>query len=247
MNKKVSGIVIKSVEINEADKLVTLLTDSDGRMTVLFKSVKKASAKLKHAAEPFCFGEYELVEKGDRYIAAGFTLYELFYGIRGSLEKYYLACALLEMVLHASRENMPSGGELVALVSALRDISECRANIFYLAIKVILKMLGEEGFSIENFACAECGKEISGKAFFETGGTLFYCADCGKEGQTEIDKNTFSLLKHCVELDAKELEKLPFDPTSAISALRILYKLVYYKLFFKNESLIAFAKLINLH
>ncbi|MBR2070656.1 MAG: DNA repair protein RecO, partial [Clostridia bacterium] len=60
MNKKVKGIVIKSKDVGEADKLITLLTAEEGKISVKLKSVKKAKAKLKFAAETFCFGEYEL-------------------------------------------------------------------------------------------------------------------------------------------------------------------------------------------
>lgn len=245
MNKKVTGIVIKSVEINEADKLVTLLTASDGKMTVLFKGVKKPKAKLKVAAEPFCFGEYELVERNGRYIASGFTLIELFYTLRGDIEKFYLASAMLETALHSTDENEPSGDELVALVSALTKISECKANIAYLAIKLVFGMLGALGYSIKTFDCAVCGKEINGKAFFTYDSCLFYCPECAGDGRSEIDKNTFSLIKNCVTLSESELEKLPFDGAAALAALRILYKLEYFKLYFKNESLAAFAKLVN--
>ncbi len=243
MNKKVSGIVIKSVEINETDKLVTLLTDSDGKMTVLFKGVKKPKAKLKAAAEPFCFGEYELVEKGGRYIASGFTMYELFYELRGNIEKYYLACALLEIALHATSENEPSGDELVFLVDALRVISDCNANIAYIAIKLVFNMLSMLGFSIENFDCAVCGKKITGNAYFTFDSCLFYCKEHAGDGRVEIDRETFSLIKTCVSCAAKSLESLDFDGIGAINALRITYKLVYFKLFFKNDSLASFAKL----
>lgn len=245
MNKKVSAIVIKSVEINETDKLVTLLSDSDGKLTVLFKGVKKPKAKLKAAAEPFCFGEYELIEKNGRYIASGFTMYELFYGLRGDIEKYYLACALLEIALHASDENEPSGNELVTLVSALRSVSECKANIAYLAIKLILKMLGTLGFSIEDFDCALCGNEIESKAYFTYDSCSFYCANCAGEGRVEIDKRTFSLIKASVKKSEEELECMNYDKESSINALRIMYKLLYFKLFFKNDSLVSFAKLCN--
>ncbi len=245
MNKKVSAIVIKSIEINETDKLVTLLTDSDGKLTVLFKGVKKPKAKLKAAAESFCFGEYELVEKGGRYIASGFTMYELFYELRGNIEKYYLACALLEIALHAFDENEPSGDELVTLVSALRSISDCKANIAYLAIKLVLKMLGTLGFSIEDFSCRKCKNEITGDAYFTYDSCSFYCAKCAEEGKSVIDKNTFALIKNCVEKSEEEISCLPFDGISVMNALRIMYKLVYFKLFFKNDSLVSFAKLCN--
>jgi len=66
MNEKiVDAIVLKSQDYKENDKIVYLFSPAEGKFSAVLKGVKKASAKLKFAGEPFCFAEYTCVRRGD--------------------------------------------------------------------------------------------------------------------------------------------------------------------------------------
>ena len=56
----VNGLMLKSADYKENDKILTLLTAEKGKITAGIKGVRKAKAKLKFAAQPFCFAEYVL-------------------------------------------------------------------------------------------------------------------------------------------------------------------------------------------
>ena len=49
--------MLRAVDYGENDKILTLLSAEEGRITAGIKGVKKAGAKLKFAAQPFCFAE----------------------------------------------------------------------------------------------------------------------------------------------------------------------------------------------
>ncbi len=52
--------MLRATDYLENDKILTLLTAEMGKITAGIKGVKKAGAKLKFAAQPFCFAEYIL-------------------------------------------------------------------------------------------------------------------------------------------------------------------------------------------
>ena len=60
---KYKGIVLAARDHKEKDKLVTLFTLEQGKITALLKGVKAPKAKLAFAAQLFCFGEFLLVTR----------------------------------------------------------------------------------------------------------------------------------------------------------------------------------------
>ena len=63
MEVKVNGVILRAADYNENDKIITLLTAESGKITAAVKGVKKAGAKLRFAAQPFCFAEFVLARR----------------------------------------------------------------------------------------------------------------------------------------------------------------------------------------
>lgn len=55
MDFKTDALLLRACDYGENDKIVTLLTSDRGKLTAGVKGVKKAGAKLRFAAQPFCF------------------------------------------------------------------------------------------------------------------------------------------------------------------------------------------------
>jgi DNA repair protein RecO (recombination protein O) len=66
MEIKSNAIVLKSIDYNENDRLLTLFTAEKVKLTAGIRGVRKKGAKLTFASQPFCFAEYILVQKGDK-------------------------------------------------------------------------------------------------------------------------------------------------------------------------------------
>ena len=73
MDIKVNALMLRAVDYNENDKILTLLTAEKGKISAGIKGVKKAAAKLKFAAQPFCFAEYVLSSRGDKHTVINAT------------------------------------------------------------------------------------------------------------------------------------------------------------------------------
>ena len=63
MDYKTDALVLRASDYGENDKIVTLFSLQYGKISAALKGVKKAGAKLKFAAQPFCFAEYVLAKK----------------------------------------------------------------------------------------------------------------------------------------------------------------------------------------
>lgn len=186
---KVNAITLRATDYGENDKILTLLTAEKGRITVGIKGVKKANAKLKFAAQPFCFAEYILAERGGRYTVTQASEGESFYELRTDVEKYYAACAVCEAVIALTSDG-DDGVELFpACIKAFRDTLVGDHKIALITFLLNAITASGYGFSL-NGVCPTCGNKLSGetKLRFDMRSGTFACWDCalgaGVSGET---------------------------------------------------------------
>ena len=79
MEVKTEEIVLNAVDYKDNDKLLTLFSPTLGKITAGARGVKKPTAKLAFATQPFCFAEYVLAEKGGRYTVTSAYMHESFF------------------------------------------------------------------------------------------------------------------------------------------------------------------------
>ena len=123
MEFKTDALVIKATDYKENDKLLNLFTPSRGKLTAGIRGVRKPKAKLAFAAQPFCFAEYVLAEKGGRYTVTAAYLYDGFFALRTDIVRYYAACAVLEICDALLVEEGESRALFIAAAEALKGLS----------------------------------------------------------------------------------------------------------------------------
>ena len=64
---KVNGLIIREISVGESDKLVTILTDTMGKITVSCKGVRNIKSKRIAASQLFSYGEFLLSVRASKY------------------------------------------------------------------------------------------------------------------------------------------------------------------------------------
>ena len=98
MIEKIKALVLRAADFKENDKLLLLYCGEYGKITASIRGVKKPGAKLKFAAEPFCFGEFMLSVKDGRYSVTNCTEIESFFSLRGDVVTYCCAGCVVEQL-----------------------------------------------------------------------------------------------------------------------------------------------------
>ncbi|MEG2001607.1 MAG: DNA repair protein RecO [Clostridia bacterium] len=243
MDKTLKGIVIKSKDYGEADKLITLLTFEEGRVVVKARSVKKARAKLKFATEPFCFGEFEISNSKGIPILTGCEMIELFYDLRSNIEKYYIASALLEFIDNVTSEQQDCSQEVLFLARALEQIANYTGEIQPLAVKTIYQALESSGYGFSNFTCAVCGCKIENNDYFNAEMGQFFCEGCHAEN-VELKIKMFKGLELIVETPIDKLPEIKINNDDYKLILKFLWRYIQYKFDFSNLSLNQYIKML---
>lgn len=219
MEEKVNGLVIKSVEYGENDKILTIFTLEKGVISAKIKGVKKAGAKLKFASEPFCFAEYILVKRGAFYSVIGASLHDSFYPLRENIINYYAGAVILEFIKKFCPENVPFHNFILDTVNALKNLAYEDKKSYSVLLKFILQGLNAIGYGVDFSACEKCGSQIEREVFFDFDNGHVLCRECIDEKSVQISPDTYFVLK-CIS-DGEEVDNERYEK-------RALNMLVYY-------------------
>ncbi len=216
MEFKTDALLLRAVDYGENDKMVTLLTVERGKIGGCMKGVKKAGARLRFAAQPFCFAEYVLAEKSGRYTVTSAFLYDGFFSLREDVGRFYAASVVTEACDRLTIEGMSCGELLVAAVSALKELSDNDPALPL--IRFLLDALRLSGYPIR----AELPAGGEGSLFFDMESGSF-----SAEKGTPASAVTYRTLRHVMgDLFAGSEEELR---DGSKRALRLLYSYFAYQ------------------
>ena len=232
--KIIDAIVLKSQDFKDNDKIVYLFSPAEGKLSAVLKGVKKASAKLKFAGEPFCFAEYTCVKRGDMYTITNAYQKESFFELRQDITTFYCGVSALEIVSAFAVEGDSNPQLFVSLVKTLELLVQGVSPKMVLA-HFALTVLDNFGQKPCFEKCVQCGDKVSDAKFcFEDGGVL--CKNCDSDYSVSLDEGVRKVL---VNLCSLKHEKLSTYKIGDVLANKTLYFLndLFAKNFKKINSL----------
>lgn len=197
---KTDALVLRTADYGENDKMITLFSLQYGKISAAAKGVKKAGAKLKFAAQPFCFAEYVLAKRGERNTVVSASLTDGFYSLREDIGKFYAgACVagICDAVLYDGIVNEELFLRAVAALGRMCEGDEAEALISF-----FLKALELSGYMFSMDVCADCGAPLEGRIWFDAASGCFYCGECARGAGASL--TTLSVLRKCAGLPFAE-------------------------------------------
>lgn len=239
MEVKVNALMLRAADYNENDKILTLLTAEYGKLTAAAKGVKKATAKLKFAAQPFCFAEYVLAKSGDRYTVTGCTENGNFYDLRTDIMKFYAASAASEAAAALTFEGDDAHAIFYALLRAFTDM--CSGDESFALIRFLTLALSQSGYAISFGNCPKCGKPLKNmdSFFFDIPSGAFVCGDCGVGAR--VSRVTYNVL---LKASDRQYEEEYITPDGEKRALRLLREYFAEKVDARLPALSEFVRML---
>ncbi|MBP5307634.1 MAG: DNA repair protein RecO [Clostridia bacterium] len=222
MEEKLKAVVLRAVDYRDNDKILTLFSLENGRVSAAVRGVKKANAKLKFAAQPFCFCEYVMNKNGDRRTVVSADIIESFYPIREDLTKFYAGAVALEFSNAFVQEDMESEQAFIILLEYLRALCYTGASPRALLVKFLLSALACSGYEISVHNCSKCRKTIKNRAFFDFGIGGAVCEECRESTDVEINPDTLKLLAAADGIPFGEVVSLDFPEMIERKAIKLL-------------------------
>lgn len=183
MLTEVTGLVLRSVNIGEADRLITVFTKEMGTVSALVRSARSLKNKNMYSTQQFCYSSFILMKRGEKFWVKEANLIESFYGLRDSIEALSLAGYIVEIlsdVTTAERED-----ELLRLaLNSLYSIAEKKYSLDKIKAAFEIRALSIIGFMPDVLHCTDCGRG-EGDFFFDILGGSIQCYDCHEKAERE--------------------------------------------------------------
>ena len=176
MTSEVRGLVIRTVDIKETDRLITIFTEEQGAITALARGARSLKSRKLAATMQFCYGRFVLYKQGDKQWIKEAELIESFFDIRRSIEGLALANYIAEILSDVTVEEAErdllrlSLNSLYAISTGKYDVRKIKAAFEIRAISIL-------GFMPGILSCHICD-EKSGDFFFDIMGGIIECRAC---------------------------------------------------------------------
>jgi len=228
--KKVKGIVLKAHDYQDDDKLLSILTLEEGKITVRAKGVKKTKSKLKAFCQPFCFADFELARsKGSGFVLTGVNEIENFFSLSSSLEKFNFAFAVIEIADKICQENEVYPQIFVEILKCLKQISYTDTNTATCLIKFVLNVLNFEGVNLNLSRCNNCKSPLISNVFLDLSTGEVLCQVCKNFSSIEIEKSVFSALKMISMCEYEKLQTIKLSKKILDLTLKIVIQNIQQK------------------
>jgi DNA repair protein RecO (recombination protein O) len=166
------AVVLRTWKLGEADKILSLLTRTRGRVRAVAKGVRRTRSKFGARLEPATCVALQLYEgRGDLDTVTGAETIERFSSLRSDIGQFARASAMLEAVDQLAQAELEVGHLYTMLVGALRQLDTSSSGLVVPAF--FMKVLAAEGFAPQVEGCVECGADEDLVAFDpQAGGVL---------------------------------------------------------------------------
>ncbi len=176
MYKNTQGIVLRTSNYRDYDKMVSILTREYGRVDALFRGCRKQGSSLLASSCEFVCADYSFYKKSDRFIAVQGNVLRSFYNVTKDGGNFALANCLCDICAKVAVQNQPAHRLYALLASCLYNLCEGSSKDLVFGF-FVLKLMDNLGIRPVLDRCVKCGSdEVSGISFSSSGAT---CKDCG--------------------------------------------------------------------
>jgi DNA repair protein RecO (recombination protein O) len=178
-NYRDTGVVLRTIRLGEADRIVTILTPEHGKVRAVAKGVRKVKSRIGARLEPLTHVDMLCWRGRELDIVTQVEVVDVFRGIRSDPARLGPAMTMLEIADQVTVDHQGSPALYRLLVGALRSLEATASPVTLAAF--CLKLLMVEGVGPSVDICAHCGRGEPLVAF-DAGEGGFLCHAC-RRGQ----------------------------------------------------------------
>jgi len=209
MHVTANALVLRSVDYKESDKILTLLTREQGKITVSARGSRKKGSAIAAGCQLLCWSEMVLYEYQGRWAVKEASTQRQFRGVREDLDKLALACYFAEVTELLAVEGLPSPELLSLMLNSLHALDQMNKPLPLVKAAFELKAMCLAGYEPLLDGCAVCGEQTIKDPRFHLKEGVLHCAACrGEVGEgisMPLDADSLAAMEHIAYGDPKRL------------------------------------------
>ncbi len=202
---KTKGVILSESNMNDFDKMVTILTPN-GKIGCAAKGARKPKSLLMAGTQFLCFGEYLIYQSASSYHINSCETIEVFYPIRIDLDKLKYASHITKIINDVTYENQNTYKILQLYLNTLYMISETETDLDFIVSVFKMRLLSLLGFTPQINGCINC-KSKENLCYFSLKDNGLKCVSCGKVDKSaiQISNSTMTAIRYIILADAKKI------------------------------------------
>lgn len=219
MHRRTKALVLRSVDYKESDKILTLLTPEDGKMTASAPGSRKRGSAIAAGTQLLAYSDLVLYEYRGRWSVKEAAVERQFRGVEQDLERLSLGCYFAEVAQELAVEELPARELLSLVLNSLHVLDKQPQRPLELVKAVFeLKVMCLSGYEPILDACAVCGREPPEEPRFHLKEGVLHCAACreevGEGVSMPLSAAALQAMRHVVYGDPGRLFSFQLDRTS---------------------------------
>ena len=208
MFQTTKGLVLREVRYKEADRILTILTETEGKITAKARGALRKSSRSAAATQQLTWSELTLFGNRGKWTVNEGSVIEGFAGLRNDLAALALGSYFAECLDAFSIEDQPDAALLQLGLNSLYALSAKLAEPEKIKAAFELRLMCLAGFQPNAERCLYCGRTEPEEPCLgvETGGLC--CRACRKADfglTTALDKDSLAALRYVIGANAKRL------------------------------------------
>ena len=215
MHLTTNALVLREVNYKESDKILTLFTEKDGKLTVSARVCRKKDSPIASACQLLAWGEFTLYEFRGMWSVKETASERLFDGVRGDLEKIALASYFVEITEALAEEGQPDPGLLAVTLNCLHALDKLPVPLTQVKAAFEWRSMALAGYEPQIARCGVCGREQPQEPSIHLGEGTVHCAPCrdklGEGVSMPLTTAALAALRHIVWGPRKRLLSFRLD------------------------------------
>lgn len=201
---KAQGIVLRTRNLGEADKIVTLFTYERGKTEAVARGVRRPRSQFVGVTQAFTHGQYLIYEGKSLDTLRQGDIVRSFRSLREDLHKMAYASYVAELVHRTTELNDPHRDVFALLLSALQLLAQGEQpelNTRYFELQLLIRL----GFQPHLDGCVQCGAASASAFSAEMGGLL--CQSCIGADVTavRVDREALEVMRYLSKAEPTRL------------------------------------------
>ncbi len=225
---KSEGLVLRIRPYAESDKMATLFTLHEGKITAMARGARKTKSKLAAIVDMFIRSEYLLFRGRNMATVQQVSLLESFPQIRKDISLYFYALYLCELLERVLEENHAVPEIYKLTLETLYALNEGLGDPALIVCAFELILLKELGYCPVLEECLDCGKRQALDYFsVSMGGVL--CLTCSQsKSSSSISAGSIAVMRRIVNNGLAGMRVVKTSPDLKNELSQILWNLISY-------------------
>ncbi|NPV70464.1 MAG: DNA repair protein RecO [Firmicutes bacterium] len=209
---KSEAVVIRKMELGEADRLVTLFTGRYGKIRAVAKGARKVMSRFSAATDSLSYCHFVLHKGRKLNTITQCDIRDSFRRIREDLSRFAFAEYVADVADVITEDEDPSAPMFALLLSALKFI-DSGLDPETVAVWFLVRALSTAGYKPVLDTCAVCGTAAgagSGFTGFDPAAGGVVCASCGDQA-ISIATGTINAIRFLQSGDQNSIRALRCD------------------------------------